>query len=159
MYLIGFCKKSILFGDQLQGILLSNLIKCKEYYCPICSDEKNIVGPDQVSNCKEYCCPIARNIVVQPDERGDLLLAAHHGQESRLFHQQVLRRRPRDLAQVPAVQNCDTRACSILQNSSRLLQNCFKTVTSGRLLFCSLLKTERGVALVHLGQGQVLGTQ
>ena len=138
---------------------MSNLIKCKEYYCPIWSDEKNIVEPDQVTDCKEYCCPIARNIVVQPDERGDLLLAAHHGQESRLFHQQVLRRRPRDLAQVPAVQNCDTRSCSVLQNSSRLLQNCFKTVTPGRLLFCSLLKTERGVALVHLWQGQVLGTQ
>ena len=137
-------------GDQLQEILLSNLIKCKEYYCQICSDKKKILGPDQVTDFKEYCCPIARNIVVQPDERGDLLLTAHHGQESSLFHQQVLRRRPRDLAQVPAVQNCDTRSCSDLQNSSRLLPNCFKTATQGRLLFCSLLKTEGGVALVHL---------
>ena len=114
---------------------MSNLIKCKEYYCPIWSDEKNIVEPDQVTDFKEYCCPIARNIVVQPDERGDLLLAAHHGQESGLFHQQVLRRRPRDLAQVPTVQNCDARSCSVLQNSSKSLQDSLKLWH--KVVFCS----------------------
>ena len=86
VYLIGFCIKSILSVDQLQGILLSNLIKCKEYYCPIGSDKKNIVGPDQLQrillsnliNCKEYCCParsIARNIVVQADQLQGILLS------------------------------------------------------------------------------------
>ena len=52
-------------------------------------------------------------------------------------------------------QNCDTR----LSTDLLILQNCFKTVTQGRLLLCSLLKAEGGVALVHLRQGQVLGTQ
>ena len=132
---------------------MSNLIKCKEYYCPIWSDEKNIVEPDQVTDCKEYCCPIARNIVVQPDERGDLLLTAHHGQKSRLFHQQVLRRRPRDLAQVPAVQNCDTRSCSVLQNSSKLLQNCDTRSSSVLLTFEDRERSRAGTSLTRPGLG------
>ena len=41
----------------------------------------------------------------------------------------------------------------------KIASNFFKIVTQGRLLFCSLLKAEGGVALVHLWQGQVLGTQ
>ena len=83
-----------------------------------------------------------------PEESSDLLLAANHCKQSRFFHQQIVWGGACNLAQVPALR---------IWFWNVFVPNCVFDIEKGRLLFSSLLEAERGIALVHLGQGKVLG--
>ena len=83
------------------------------------------------------------NVLFPPEESGDLLLAANHGEQSCFLHQQIVRGRACDLAQVPAFPFI-VRFLGLDKEKSRLR-------------FSLLLEAKGGVALIHLFQGEVLG--
>ena len=132
----------------MQRILLSNLIRWKEYCWTWPSDRLQRI---LLSNCKEYCRPTWWARWSPPD-------CAPWPKEQPLpsigFEETSQRSR---------TSTCSSKLShKVVLGSAKFFKiasRFFKTVTQGRLLFCSLLKTERGVALVHLWQGQVLGTQ
>ena len=92
-----------------------------------------------LSDIGKYGC----NVVFPPEESSDLLLAANHGEQSCFLHQQIVRGRACDLAQVPAFPFI-VRFLSLDKEKSRLR-------------FSLLLEAKGGVALIHLFQGEVLG--
>ena len=83
------------------------------------------------------------NVLFPPEESGDLLLAANHGEQSCFLHQQIVRGCACDLAQVPAF--------PFIVRFLRLDKE------KSRLHFSLLLEAKGGVALIHLLQGKVLG--
>ena len=106
--------------------------------CLMCTQLFSVLS-GTLSDIGKYGC----NVVFPPEESSDLLLAANHGEQSCFLHQQIVRGRACDLAQVPAFPFI-VRFLSLDKEKSRLR-------------FSLLLEAKGGVALIHLFQSEVLG--